>query len=62
MLGLEHRKRCLELGLAERRSEVGMQMELMQGEARLLREDLSRVTKELKWVLLDAVASCWCCR
>eukprot|EP00887_Chlorella_sp_A99_P001108 scaffold14.g1108.t1 len=45
---LEHRKRSMELGMAERRSEVAVQMELMQGEARLLRDDLSRVTKELK--------------
>lgn len=30
MMSLEHRKRALELGMAERQQEIAVQMELMQ--------------------------------
>ncbi|KAL4443384.1 hypothetical protein ABPG75_011121 [Micractinium tetrahymenae] len=47
VVGLETRKRSLEAGMAERRSEVEMQLELMQNEARLLRDEVRRLTLEL---------------
>jgi hypothetical protein len=32
-MSLEHRKRALDLGMAERRQEISVQMELMQASA-----------------------------
>ena len=65
VLSLEHRRHALELGMAERRSEVGLQTELMAGEARLLREDLARVGRELRHAGRGrgcAAAAASCCR
>ncbi|GAB4818571.1 hypothetical protein N2152v2_005617 [Parachlorella kessleri] len=48
VMSLEHRKRALELNMTERRQEISVQMELMQGESRLLRDEVHRLTLELK--------------
>ncbi|PRW50762.1 flagella associated isoform B [Chlorella sorokiniana] len=45
---LEVRRRALEGGMRERRAEVEVQLELMQNEARLLRDEVRCVTLELQ--------------
>lgn len=48
VMSLEHRKRALELGMEERRQEISVQMELMQGESRLLHDEVHRLILELR--------------